>query len=142
MSSNANNGSGGKSFLCLVTLPYVSLYTLLNFILTFFMRKLHLLVEPRHQSSRQEDEIGVVFRRRSSSKIAIKSLPPFHKVFRKRVPLPNRQYYRNITFDPIGLTEWLLNLNEDECDPTWRRIVNTSVRLKNVTFAHMVFTFR
>jgi hypothetical protein len=61
---------------------------------------------------------------------ARKEIPSFEKVFRSGVSLPVRHYYHDVTFDTIGLSEWLFNLTDDEYDPTWRTIVDTSVSFR------------
>lgn len=51
-------------------------------------------------------------------------------MFRKRVPLPDRTYYHDATFNPISLTEWLCDTMiafDYESEQEWRRIVDTSV---------------
>jgi hypothetical protein len=55
--------------------------------------------------------------------------PLFKEGFRSGISLPMRQYYHDVSFHPIGLSEWLFNLKDIDNDPEWRSIVDTSVSL-------------
>lgn len=57
-------------------------------------------------------------------------IPLFKKVFRSGISLPERRYYHDVTFDPIGLSEWLFNLKDNDYDSEWRSTTDTSVRSK------------
>lgn len=54
-------------------------------------------------------------------------LPPMRQVLQRNVSLPMRQYYRDVTFDKIGISEWFFDLKDEEVDPKWRGIVDDSV---------------
>lgn len=49
------------------------------------------------------------------------------QVLQRNVSLPMRQYYRDVTFDKIGISEWFFDLKDEEVDPKWRGIVDDSV---------------
>jgi hypothetical protein len=93
------------------------------------------LVEQEQQTSTFDTELDkpeVLFCRKSPSQFAgsVKPLPNFQKSIRKRISLPVRTYYHDVTFHPISLTEWLCgNMIDAEyaLDNEWRRIADTSV---------------
>lgn len=55
--------------------------------------------------------------------------PSFKRFLCSSISLPIRQYYHDVTFHPIGLSEWLFNMKDGDYDPDWRGIVDTSVSL-------------
>ena len=89
--------------------------------------------QPLSTSDGISDKTDILFCKSLQSAGSVKPSPTFQKIFRKRIPLPVRTYYHDVTFDPISLTEWLCGnmiardyVNEYE----WRRIVDTSVSFK------------
>lgn len=40
---------------------------------------------------------------------------------------PTRQYYRDVTFHKIGISEWFFDLKDEDIDPEWQGVVDDSV---------------
>jgi hypothetical protein len=55
------------------------------------------------------------------------SIPSFKDSIRRGVSLPQRDYFHNVSFQKIRLTEWLF-AEEDVIDDEWQETVEGSVR--------------
>jgi len=77
------------------------------------------------------NETELVYWRHSKSDVTgtVEEPPTLSKVMKTNVSLPLRQYYRNMTFKKMGISEWLFNIDpKDNVDEQWQSIVDGSVR--------------
>jgi VEFS-Box of polycomb protein len=100
----------------------------------FFARQFHLLVkqveqqlDPRFSRPTKKNQTEIIYCRNSPLHSTIGELPAMSEVIQTGVALPTRQYYRDLTFTKIGISEWFFDLKDEEVDPNWQGIVDDSV---------------